>query len=243
MKPASLTFLAAVAAFACLFAPSADAQVVIYELEFEEMGESINYRTFDKSFFVMPLTGGNATFVLRFTEGLSNQFVQVVDFGVYFIATQGAEQKAVLANADAADGGTPVNTFNMIGDLNASVTASVSSTDATTNAVTTQITTATLADTLIGFILTTDSTTAGVFDRNAGSAGTSKMTATLNRDRTDASNNAALTTGAAQTVTQAVTDIVAELTNGGETEFVADPTAAEAAAADNANANGGNATN
>lgn len=238
MKPATFYLTACFFAIAVLFAPrAADAQVVVYDIVFEEVGENVNYRTFDPGFVVMPLTGGNATFVLRFQEGLSRQFVQAVDFGVYFIATEGANQRGVLANADAADGGTPINTFNMIGDLNASVSATETATDATTNQTTT-ITTATLPRTLTGYILTTDSTTAGVFDRNAGSAGTSQITATLNETRTKTANDAAISLTTSQTVADTITTIVEELLAGNETEFIADPTAA--AAADTAAAGNGN---
>lgn len=239
--------LACLAAISLLFAAaeSADAQVVVYTLEFSEIGPNINYREYKGGFIVMPLTGGNASFVLQFTEGLSKQFIQVPDFGVYFIATQGTTQKGVLANADSTDGGTPINTFNMIGDLNTSVSANTSSTDATTNLTTTQIVTARLAKLLEGFILTTDSTTAGVFDSNAGSAGTSSMKATLDEPRTKTANNAALTTGAGQSVTQAITDIVAELQKSGETEFIAQPvdTTTTTTTTNNANNQGANGAN
>ena len=56
-----------VAVFASFAAPKADAQVLVYRLDFAK-GKGINYHIFETGFFVAPLLGGSGSFLLATNE-------------------------------------------------------------------------------------------------------------------------------------------------------------------------------
>ena len=218
MKLVRPLFLALIALWSISLA---SAQVVIYDVDFDEVGESVNYRGFESGFFVMPLEGGTADFILEFREGTTRFFVQVPDFGTFFIATEGNERRGVIANT--GDGGTPINFFAAVGDLNTNLSANVTTTDAN-NVSTTSSVQSTLPRRFDGHILTADPSTGGIFDANAGAAGASELRADLDLIRTNRANSLS------QTQDEAVAALVTELERSGQTEFVvdvADTTAAD----------------
>ncbi len=162
------------------------AQVAIYTLQFESLSPSVNYRGFESGFAVLDLSGGPADFILVFEDETGRNFVRSEAFGTYFVASEDGEQIGVLANPDT--GTTPVNTFAAIGKVDTPLSATVTTTDDESGVVSLANVDSRLPKKLEGIILTVDDSTAGFFDANAGTAGSSQLTAKLDLVRTNRAN-------------------------------------------------------
>ncbi len=187
-------------------------QVVIYNVEFEQLGDSANYRPFDKGFIVMPLAGGEVDFILQFQEGSQSFFVTSPAFGEFYVTTEGNDRKGVIANASTED--TPVNFFMILGDLDTPIRAEVTSTDEATGTSTIRQESGLVPSELEGVILTADPSGAGIFDANSGAAGASQIVAKLDRVRTNTSNLQQFS------VEGTIADLITGLESMGAKEFI-----------------------
>jgi len=226
-----LAALAALTAFSSLLATNAEAQVVVYRLEFEKTGASINYGFYDEGYVIADASGGPATWLLTFRDELQNSYITIEEFGSLFYANKGDLTRAVISAA-AADG-TPQTTFLLVGDLTQEVDSDNIS--------------VTVAGQLNGYAISADDESELPFDSregNVGYAGASEIKAFYQTDRSDAASRDR------QTIAEALADIVTMLERRGFAEFTvedpADATAddtttdeedADADAAANANAN------
>lgn len=86
----------------------AQAQVVVYRLTFEEIGESINYRPYQNGYYVAPMEGGAGSLVLTLTTGNVRQYFAYEGFGELFVAVKGESQKMVLSATAANEVSTTV---------------------------------------------------------------------------------------------------------------------------------------
>ncbi len=202
-----LVAFAALTVFSSLLATNADAQVVVYRLEFEKTGASINYGFYDEGYVIADASGGPATWLLTFRDELQNNYITIEEFGSLFYANKGDLTRAVISAA-AADG-TPQTTFLLVGDLTQEVDS-----DNISVAV---------AGELRGYSISADDESELPFDSregNIGYAGASEIKAFFQTDRSDAANRDR------QTITEALADIITMLERRGFAEFtVEDPAA------------------
>lgn len=200
-----LVALAALTVFSPLLATNANAQVVIYRLEFDKTGTSINYGFYDQGYVIADASGGPATWLLTFRDKIQNSFITIEAFGSLFYANKGDLTRAVISAA-AADG-TPQTTFLMVGDLTREVDSDNIS--------------VTVASELRGFAISADDESELPFDSregNVGYAGASGIKAFYQIDRSEAASRDR------QTIAEALADIVSMLERRGFVEFaVEDP--------------------
>jgi uncharacterized membrane protein YgcG len=166
-------------AFGSLFAGQSQAQYLVYRLQFERAGESINYSPYDGGYYVAPIDGGVGSLVLtRTTSGRG--YMLYSNFGEVFLALKGNVRKAVLT-ATAANS-VATTTFYAIGD-----------TDDTLDIRTRFSDEAIVATELRGYAVSADSERDLPFSNSSatdiGVAGASMMTAELDRGMTTASVN------------------------------------------------------
>lgn len=89
-------------------------QVVVYHLQFKEMGESINYRPYQNGYYIAPMEGGSGSLVLTQVTGNVKQYFSYEGFGELFVALKGDKQKMVLSATATSDVSTTV--FYALGD-------------------------------------------------------------------------------------------------------------------------------
>ena len=177
------------------------AQVVVYKLEFEQEGSSINYNFYEDGWVVADATGGPASWVLTFYEGPLRRYITITDFGSLFYASKGKTVKAVISAAAAA--GTPQTTFLAIGSPSETVRKQNIKVE--------------VANTLEGVTSSADDESELPFDVKEGDkgfAGFSKMKANFQRSRTDSANSDNLT------VEETFDELIKSLERRGYTEFV-----------------------
>ncbi|HRX55736.1 MAG TPA: hypothetical protein P5016_14565 [Verrucomicrobiales bacterium] len=117
--PSSLG-LALLACFLLLLAaPRADAQVVIYRLEFSKVGPSVNYGFYHEAWVVAEATGGTASWVLVYQEGPHQKFVRVDAYGSYFQASHRGQVQGVIYATPGTN--TPTSTFLALGEASSKV--------------------------------------------------------------------------------------------------------------------------
>lgn len=95
---------------------TASAWSIVYDLRFEVVGESINFRPYSGGYYIAPRgeESNSGTLILLRTTGSQKQYFQYKDFGeVFYAATNGANQKAVFTATAANDVST--TTFYAIG--------------------------------------------------------------------------------------------------------------------------------
>ncbi len=97
----------------------AAAQLVVYRLDFEPTGESINYRSYQGGYYIAPMTGGTGSLVLMRTIGGIKEYFTYSDFGELFVAVSGDKRKVVFTATAANTVST--TTFYAIGDANQQV--------------------------------------------------------------------------------------------------------------------------
>lgn len=173
-------FLYAVAiAIATLAAASpAAAQVLVYKIDFSG-AKGINFHTFEGGFVVVPLLGGEASFLLTSTED-GRTYSESDSGGTFFTAvTGGGDQKAVLSATTG--GGTASGALVALGDINHSI--KVNSRTVTLAAR--------VARSLNGtFVSADDESTAAstAVDGSIGSAGVADVKLSLDEDETNRAN-------------------------------------------------------
>lgn len=84
------------------------AQVALYRLTFDQIGESINYRPYQNGYYVAPMEGGSGSLVLTMVTGNTRQYFVYEGFGELFVAVKGETQKMVLSATAANDVSTTV---------------------------------------------------------------------------------------------------------------------------------------
>jgi hypothetical protein len=92
---------------------TATAQMLVYRLDFETVGETINFTPHQGGFYVAPVNGGAGTLILTRTNG-GKKYYTYANFGEMFIALKNKARKAVLT-ATAANS-VSTTTFFAIGD-------------------------------------------------------------------------------------------------------------------------------
>ncbi len=180
---------------------SSSAQVVVYKIDFEQEGDSINYSFYEDGWLVADATGGPASWVLTFFEGPLRRYITITDFGSLFYANQGSKVRAVISAS--ASNGTPQTTFLAIGKPSQSVRKQNIKVE--------------VASRLEGVTSSADDESELPFnieDGNKGFAGFSKMTALLQRNRTDDANSNNLS------VEETFADLTAYLERRGYTPFI-----------------------
>lgn len=100
----------------CGWGVKAQAQVVVYRLKFDPVGESINYRPYQMGYYVAPMEGGAGSLVLTQTTGNQRQYFAYESFGELFVAVKGETKKMVLSATAANDVSTTV--FYALGTAN-----------------------------------------------------------------------------------------------------------------------------
>jgi len=204
-----------------ILAQSATAQVVVYKLDFEQEGESINYNFYEEGWVVADATGGPASWVLTFFEGPLRRYITITDFGSLFYANKGSKVRAVISAS--ASNGTPQTTFLAIGTPSETVRK--------------QNVKVEVAGNLNGVTSSADDESELPFDVKEGDkgfAGFSRMKASFQRGRTDDANSNNLT------VEETFADLITYLERRGYTAFVVDDPADDGNDGDN-EADGGNA--
>ncbi len=179
------------------------AQVVVYKIDFNQEGSSINYSFYEEGWVVADATGGPASWVLTFFEGPVRRYITIPDFGSLFYASKGSTVKAVISAA-AADG-TPQTTFLAIGTPSETVKK--------------QNVKVEVAKTLEGTASSADDESElpfNVKEGDKGFAGFSKMKASLQRSRTDDANSDNLT------VEETFAELITSLERRGYTAFEVD---------------------
>jgi hypothetical protein len=99
-----------------LASPMALAWSIVYDLRFEVIGESINFRPYAGGYYIAPRgeESNSGTLILLRTSGNQKQYFQYRNFGeIFYAATNGANQKAVFTATAANDVST--TTFYAIG--------------------------------------------------------------------------------------------------------------------------------
>jgi len=180
---------------------SSSAQVVVYKIDFEQEGESLNYNFYENGWVVADATGGPASWVLTFFEGPIRRYITITDFGSLFYAYKGSKVRAVISAS--ASNGTPQTTFLAIGTPSETVRQ--------------QNVKVEVANKLEGVASSADDESELPFDVDEGDkgfAGFSKMKANLQRSRTDEANSNNLN------VEETFADLITYLERRGYTPFV-----------------------
>lgn len=112
----SLFSLLLVTIASALVSSTASAWSIVYDLRFEVIGESINFRPYSGGYYIAPRgeESNSGTLILLRTSGNQKQYFQYRNFGeVFYAATNGSNQKAVFTATAANDVST--TTFYAIG--------------------------------------------------------------------------------------------------------------------------------
>ena len=191
---------AALAVVAWAAAPtSADAQVLVYDVEFEEFDRSINFAFFERGFFVVEALGGNGSFVFTFEEEGRDFYLTAADAGELFFAVKPGMERAVMRASAVTD--SAQTQYLIIGKLDSTVSFNLRG----------QRVSARVATRMTGNVLASDSEPDVEFtpDAEIGFAGFAEMSAELNDKRTLEAKRTD------QTVAGAVQGIIDELTELG----------------------------
>lgn len=73
------------------------AQLVVYKLNFDQAGETINYRPYQGGYYVAPVNGGTGSLILTLTTGGVKNYYTYANFGELFVAVKADSRKAVLS--------------------------------------------------------------------------------------------------------------------------------------------------
>lgn len=173
---------------------TASAQLVVYKLDFEATGESINYRSYQSGYYIAPMTGGTGSLILMLTTGGVKQYFTYENFGELFVALNGSDRKVVFSATAANTVST--TTFYAIGNATEQVKVE-------TRAAESQIY---IAPKLSGYSVSADSerdlpfSSAGSTD--VGVAGAAFLSASYDEGRTTLANNEARTLAEEITLTE-----------------------------------------
>lgn len=76
---------------------SSQAQLAVYRLQFDQAGETINYRPYQGGYYVAPVNGGTGSLILTLTTGGVKSFYTYANFGELFVAVKGDDRKSVIS--------------------------------------------------------------------------------------------------------------------------------------------------
>lgn len=76
---------------------SSHAQLAIYRLQFDQAGETINYRPYQGGYYVAPVNGGTGSLILTLTTGGVKSYYTYANFGELFVAVKGNDRKSVIS--------------------------------------------------------------------------------------------------------------------------------------------------
>ncbi len=182
-------------------AEQASSQVVIYKLDFKETGSSINFSFFEEALLVVPALGGTGTLILFDQTGGRRQYVLAQDSARLFVALKDKNTRKAVFSAFAMTGATEA--FYMgLGSLTETIHAYSATSEFTTK----------VAGKLEGHVQVAgdESDLSSISDDGSiGFAGTVKMKANLQKERTNRANKLG------QDVTAAVADLILYLENHG----------------------------
>ncbi len=197
----SPTLLAAVAFLLMTSAaPRAEAQVLVYRMEFSKTGNSINFQMYDQAYFVVDGLGGNGTFIVTYREDGRDFYLSSADSGELFFAVRPGAERAVIRAG--AENGTAQSQYLLIGDLNSKISVNLRG----------QQVTLAVSTYLRGSAMASDSESGVDFltaDGSLGFAGFAHIEAWLDRNRTRSANRAN------QAVADVVADLIEDLENSG----------------------------
>jgi hypothetical protein len=172
--------------FLHVFGSAAEAQVIVYKVEFSD-AKGINFHTFEGGYAVVPLLGGQASFLLTSTEP-RRTFAESDAGATFFTAvSSGGDQKAVLSASTGI--GTASGALVAIGDIDHMIRVN--------NRTVTL--TARVAMTMTGTLVSADDESnagSSAADGSLGSAGIARMRLSLDEDATDRFNRDSLTMSA-----------------------------------------------
>lgn len=191
-----------------LGASKADAQVLVYRLDFKKSGRSINFDFFDAGYFVVDGLGGEGTFIVTYREGGRDFYLSSEGAGELFFAVKpGAERAVIRANAD---NDTAQSQILLIGDLDDKISVNLRG----------QRITLAVSPFLRGSALASDSESGLDFltNNSIGFAGFADAKAYLDRIRTHLANRANLS------VAETVSDLITSLENSGISDAADDGT-------------------
>lgn len=177
--------------------------LVVYKLTFEVSGETINYRPYQGGYYVAPIEGGTGSLILTLTTGGVKTFYTYANFGELFVAVKGSKRKVVLSATAANTVST--TTFFAIGTADQRRHLETRSSDGDVFS----------AEVLRGYAVSADSEQDLPYGSSSandiGVAGVSYLTARLDDGLTEDSINNN------RTLSAAVTEIQAVLTEDGYT--------------------------
>ncbi len=188
-------------------APRAEAQVLVYQMDFSKTGRSINFEIYDRAYFVVNGLGGDGTFIVTYRENGRDFYLQSEGSGELFFAVRPGSEKAVIRAT--ADNGTAQSQYLLIGDLSSKISVNLRG----------QHVTLAVSPFLRGSALASDSEADVDFlssDGSLGFAGFADIKAFLDRSRTRDANKANLD------VSATVTNLITALENAGYEDGAAD---------------------
>lgn len=177
----------------------------VWQLKFEQTGDSINYRPYQGGFYIAPAEGGAGTLILTLATGSLKQYFTYTSFGDVFVGIKGSTKKMVFSATAASSVSTTA--FYAIGVADKEIPL-----DSTSRNVTGSVM---LASKMTGYAVSADSEKdlpyAGS-GTSVGVAGASILTAKLDESLTHNGNSKN------NSVSQEVTDIHAILAKAGYTD-------------------------
>lgn len=177
---------------------SADAQVLVYDLEFEEFDHSINFAFFERGFFVVEALGGNGSFVFTFEDEGRDFYLTAADAGELFFAVKPGMERAVMRASAVTD--SAQTQYLVIGKLDSTVSFNLRG----------QRVSARVATRMTGNVLASDSEPDVEFtpDAEIGFAGFAQMSAKLDEKRTlEAKRTDQTVAGAVQGIIDQLTEL------------------------------------
>lgn len=226
-----------VALGACIFAPQARSQVVVYSVDFKhEDGFNIDF--FDGGYFVAPALGGSGTFILTSQDKGRKTLSSSAGTGNFFHGLDEHEKRISVVSASGGDGSTSVASYVAFGDVSGTVeivttdatykikvakklkghaiaassaenTTSVSSTSASDGSTSTGTSTTTTTTDTTGTGSSSASSSTTISDGTIGFANVSSMSLTFDDGHTKRSNKLD------QSVSEASASLVLELQQKG----------------------------
>jgi hypothetical protein len=187
----------------------------VFRLSFSTTGQSINYRPYQGGYYVTPLEGGTGSIILTLVTGNTKQYFTYQSFGDSFVAVSAGASKMVFSATASSDVSTTV--FYALGDTDRDVSSDFRNGTANLK----------VASTMTGYAVSADSEKDLPFSgtgNSVGVAGVSILTARFDDTLTHSANDAGDTVG------DAITTIIAQLTKSGYTDGLANSTTGAGAA-------------
>jgi len=183
--------------------------LAVFRMTFSPTGDSINYRPYQGGYYVTPLEGGTGSIILTLVTGNTKQYFTYQSFGDSFVAVKGSSKKMVFSATAASSVSTTV--FYAIGETDTDVNTEFRNGSADLL----------VAKKMVGYAVSADSEKDLPFTgsgNSVGVAGVSILTCKYDESQTRTANDAGNTVG------DAITAIIAQLTKSGYTDGLASNT-------------------